>query len=250
MKKYTVVLLAFLLILSLTGCFQKQEAPEDKIYLIATPDDDPPYAFFNQKNNLKGLDIDLLTKISDQQHLHIQLQVMGREEALAALDRGEVDGVMSHIKITEKRKEVYDFTDPYYSSGISLAVHKNSLIKTYQQLARRSVAIVAASASETYADSILGQYGFTKKSVNQRQELYDALNNRQVNAIFDDAAYLKYAIKTSYPDFVLVGDIKKPGDYGLAVKKGSNTYLLETFNKGLAQLKEKGTYDKIIARYQ
>jgi polar amino acid transport system substrate-binding protein len=39
-----------------------------------------------------------------------------------------------------------------------------------------------------------------------------------------------------------------PEQYGIAVKKG-NTELLDKLNKGLADIKADGTYDKIYAQY-
>ena len=39
-----------------------------------------------------------------------------------------------------------------------------------------------------------------------------------------------------------------PEQYGIALKKG-NTELLEKINKGLADIKADGSYDKIFAKY-
>ncbi len=39
------------------------------------------------------------------------------------------------------------------------------------------------------------------------------------------------------------------GQYGFAVKKGSNPELIEMFNNGLANLRANGEYDKIIDKY-
>jgi glutamine transport system substrate-binding protein len=37
--------------------------------------------------------------------------------------------------------------------------------------------------------------------------------------------------------------------YGIAVLKGKNQDLLKKINKGLAELKKDGTYDKIVKTY-
>ena len=47
----------------------------------------------------------------------------------------------------------------------------------------------------------------------------------------------------------MVGDQQNYASYGFAVKKGSSPELLEMFNAGLANIKENGTYDEILAKY-
>ena len=49
-----------------------------------------------------------------------------------------MDGVIAGMSITDERKQVYDFSDPYFESGVQMAVAKNGQhIKGYEDLKAR-----------------------------------------------------------------------------------------------------------------
>ena len=58
-----------------------------------------------------------------------------------------------------------------------------------------------------------------------------------------------FAINTGTVDLEAVGDEIDKIPFGFAVNKGKNQELLKKFNAGLAELKESGELDKIIAKY-
>ena len=60
---------------------------------------------------------------------------------------------------------------------------------------------------------------------------------------------IQYTIDSENLDLKTVGEVLNPGDYGFAVKKGTNPELIEMFNKGLANIKANGEYDKILEKY-
>lgn len=78
--------------------------------------------------------------------------------------------------------------------------------------------------------------------------MYDSLNSGSIDALMDDEAVLKYAIQQGR-DFETPIPGEKSGEYGFAVKAGTNPELIEMFNNGLAALKASGDYDKIIDKY-
>lgn len=57
-----------------------------------------------------------------------------------------------------------------------------------------------------------------------------------------------YAVKNGQK-LQLVGDKETGSSYGFAVKKGQNPELIKKFNTGLKNLKDNGTYDKILNNY-
>ncbi|MDU0407909.1 hypothetical protein N42HA_00916 [Lactococcus lactis] len=78
--------------------------------------------------------------------------------------------------------------------------------------------------------------------------MYSSLNNGSINALMDDEPVIKYALKQGQKFATPIKPIPD-GQYGFAVKKGSNPELIEMFNNGLANLRANGEYDKIIVKY-
>jgi len=67
--------------------------------------------------------------------------------------------------------------------------------------------------------------------------------------VADNGVVIHYVANNAGSKFKTVADKSfAPEQYGIAFKKG-NTELLEKVNKGLAEIKADGTYDKIFTTY-
>ena len=52
----------------------------------------------------------------------------GFAAALQALDSGQADGMISGMTVTDERKQSYDFSDPYFNSGIQIRYDQKGAI--------------------------------------------------------------------------------------------------------------------------
>lgn len=153
--------------------------------------------------------------------------------------------MIAGMSITDERKQTFDFSEPYFDSGIQMAVKAdNDAIEGYEDLDGKVTGAKVGTESADFLEENKDKYGFTVKLYDAADTLYGAINNGTVDAIFDDYPVLGYAITNGQP-FRLVGDAQEGSAYGFAVKKGENQELLQMFNDGLADLKESGEYDKI-----
>ena len=66
--------------------------------------------------SFQGIDVDILTKFADELGVKVQVVDAGWDTAVAGVTTGKWD-VVPAICITDKRKEVVDFTDPYIDLG-------------------------------------------------------------------------------------------------------------------------------------
>ena len=80
--------------------------------------------------------------------------------------------------------------------------------------------------------------------------MYETVKSGEAVACFEDTPVLKYMIGQGQLNFKLPTKSENPSYYGFAVLKGENATLLKKFNKGLANLKKNGQYDKILAKYE
>ena len=86
------------------------------------------------------------------------LQNVGWEPVFSKLTNGEIDFGAAGITITEKRKETYDFTDPYYEATLFLIVPEdNTDIKSVEDLKDKKVAVQINTTSHEAAKKILGE---------------------------------------------------------------------------------------------
>lgn len=227
----------------------EEAAPADgKVYQIATDTTFAPFEFENDSSELVGIDMDLLKAIAEDQGFQYEVQSVGFNAAMTALEAGEVDGMIAGMSITDERKAKYDFSEPYYDSGVGMAVLADSDIASYEDLEGKQVAAKIGTEGCTFAESIADQYGFTITQFEDSSTMYqDVLAGTSV-ACFDDYPVLGYEI-TRGIGFKLPLDMEKGSSYGFAVLKGENAELLEMFDAGLANLKANGKYDEILNTY-
>ncbi|MEU3331267.1 amino acid ABC transporter substrate-binding protein/permease [Glutamicibacter creatinolyticus] len=227
---------------------QPEDGVEGKTFVIGTDTTFAPFEF-RQGGDLVGIDMDLLRAIAEEEGFNVEIRSLGFNAALQALSSNQVDGVIAGMSITDERKEVYDFSEPYFESGIQMAIERgNEDIKGYEDLKGKTVVAKTGSEGETFAKSIADDYGFEVKSLDQSATMYESVKAGTAVAVFDDYPVLAYGIAQGN-GLKTVTEKEPAGSYGFAVNKGKNSALLAAFNDGLAKLKDSGEYDKILDSY-
>ncbi|MDN6639766.1 MAG: amino acid ABC transporter substrate-binding protein/permease [Tetragenococcus sp.] len=248
MKKRTIVL-SFLAILTTFLFGSSQVTAAEKTYQIGTDVTFAPFEFQNEDNEYEGIDIDILNAIADDQGFDVDLRPLGFDSSVQGVQSNQLDGMIAGMTITDEREQSFDFSDPYFDSGIQMAVAQNNdEIKSYDDLDDKTVGAKVGTESVDFLDENQDQYNFDVKTYDDASGLYGAVKNDTVDAVFDDSPVLGYAIKQG-EKLSLVGEPEAGNPYGFAVKKGQNKELLEKFNAGLKKLKDSGEYDEIVNNY-
>ena len=169
MKKFLALsLIAVMTAGVLAGCSSKtEEKPaEDKTeettdgeatadgetYIVATDTVFPPFEFTDANGDFVGIDVDIINAIAEDQGISIDLQSLGFDAALLAVQSGQADGIIAGCSITDERKETFDFSEPYYTADVTVAVAADSDIKSFEDLAGKTVAVkTVAAAPVAYA---------------------------------------------------------------------------------------------------
>lgn len=234
--------------LSLTGSATAKATPVKASYTIVADSSFAPFEYQDETGKYVGIDMELIKAIAENQGFTITIQNPGFDAALNAVQAGQADAVIAGMSITDARKEIFDFSDAYYSSNILLAVKNGSDITSYEDLKGKTVGAKNGTASYTFLEENKDKYGYTLKAFDEASGMYDSLNSGSIDALMDDEAVLLYAIQQGR-DFATPVPGEKSGEYGFAVKKGTNPELIEMFNNGLAALVESGEYDEILNKY-
>lgn len=231
-----------------TGDAKAKATPVKDTYIIASDTSFAPFEYQDGNNTYTGFDMDLIKAIAKQQGFNIKINNIGFDAALNAVQSGQADGVIAGMTITDARKAIFNFSDPYYTTNIILAVKKGSSVKSYEDLSGKTVGAKNGTSSYTWLEEHADQYHYTLKAFDEASTLYDSLNSGSIDALMDDEAVLAYAIQQGR-NFETPIPGEASGTVGFAVKAGSNPELIEMFNNGLAALKANGTYDKLVAKY-
>lgn len=254
-KKFAAMTLALTMAFSFAACGGSQEAPADdaaadgKTYIIATDTTFAPFEFQNDAGEYVGIDMDLLAAIAEDQGFQYELQYLGFDAAVQALESGQADGVIAGMSITEARQQKFDFSEAYFDSGVVMGIAAdNDEITSYEDLAGKKVAVKRGTEGMDFAESIKDQYGFETVVFDTSDAMCMDVKVGNSVACFEDYPVLGYGIAQGN-GLKMVTEKEQGSSYGFAVGKEQNAELLEMFNTGLANLKESGKYQEILDTY-
>lgn len=250
MKKLVVFLMMAMMACSLllTGCGgeEKKAADGAKVLRVGTEPAFAPFEFPKEgSKELTGFDIELVQALGKQMGYKVQIEGMGFDALIPALQAGNIDAAIAGMTITDERKKVVTFTDSYYTSGLMIMVRKDSTVKSIDDLKGKTIACQIGTTGENKSRTVEGA---TVKAFNTQDEAALELKNGGCDALIGDAPVIEYYMTKAGKDFAkTVGEKMEAEPYGIAVKKDSK--LADDFNKALAELKKSGEYDKLYTKW-
>lgn len=218
-------------------------------YTIATDTTYPPFEFQDKDGEYRGIDMDMLKAISKEEGFTYTLKPMSFNAGVQAIQAGQVDGLLAGMSITPERKQSFDFSVPYYKTGVVIAVNgKDKDNKSLDDLKGKKVAVKTGTAGAQYAQSIAKEYDLKLSFFNDSNTMYNDVKVGNTVAAFEDQPVMAYAINQG-TDMNIITKPVNTGGYGFGVKKGDNAELLKSFDKGYDKLVKSGEYDKIVQNY-
>ncbi len=252
MKKIIITLISIIIITTFFGVFLNNgvyQASTNKKFIIATDTTYAPFEFQDVDGNSIGIDLDILNEIAKDQNFEYELKPLGFNAAVQALESGQVDAVIAGMTITEERQKKFDFSTPYFQSGIVMGIKdSNTVITSYADLKGHKVAVKVGTISADFAESLKDTYGFEITAFDETANMYEDVKSGNAVALFEDYPVLAYGI-TQGNGLKIVTAKEPAGSYGVAVQKGKNAEFLELFNAGLTNIETNGVYDQILSTY-
>ncbi len=257
MKKVLFSLFTGLLAFSLAAC-GNSAAPADnaasggqtgKKYVFATDATYPPFEF-EKDGKYVGIDIDLINAIAKEEGFEVEVKPMDFKGIIPGITSKQLDGAIAGISITDERKKVVDFSEPYYQAGLALVVRgDNETIKSPEDLKGKTIAIKKGTTGAKFADELGKKHGATVKYFDDTPSMFQEVVNGNADATLEDYPVIAYKIAVDKgSNLKIVGDRLNGDFYGIAVAKG-NEELLNKINSGLKKLKDSGKYDEIVKTY-
>lgn len=223
----------------------------DKTWVIAMDTVFRPFEFTDENNEFVGIDVDIIKAVAEDQGFKIDIQSLGWDAAVAAVQSGQADGLIAGASITDERKaNGWIFSDSYYDSSQIFAVAADSDIASFEDLKGKNVAVKNGTQGAAFAESLKDQYGFTTTVFEDSPTMYqDVIQGNSVACVEDKPIIQDWIVSKGLALKTVDTMESDPAPYGFAIMNEANQPLLDMFNAGLADIKANGTYDEILAKY-
>ncbi len=114
---------------------QDESAIPEKVYQVGTKDS-PPFAYKNPSGEWDGIGIELWKRIALERNIEFEWQERELDRLLQDIENGKLDVVAGSLTVTPEREMVMDFSHPFYSSGLGIAVSGNNSWSLLQVIIR------------------------------------------------------------------------------------------------------------------
>lgn len=205
-----------------------------------------PFAYVEGDQQV-GFDIDLWKAAAKEAGIKYEFQPMGQGEMLSALQRGEIDVALAGITVKRDRKRDFDFTLPYYDTGLVMLTRANVHdIQNVTDLKGKVVATKLGSSAYDYAKKVKGIKEI--RAFPDIAQAYEELVSKKVDvAIFDEANAKHYMQEHMKGKVKIVGNMLTNEQYAFAFRKGNR--LVGRVNNAMRKLSENGTYEKLYTKW-
>ncbi|HIG0456750.1 ABC transporter substrate-binding protein [Streptococcus pneumoniae] len=257
-KKWIFVLCNFLASFFLVACQSGSNGSQSAVdaikqkgkLVVATSPDYAPFEFqslVDGKNQVVGADIDMAQAIADELGVKLEISSMSFDNVLTSLQTGKADLAVAGISATDERKEVFDFSSPYYENKISFLVRKADVEK-YKDLTSLESANIAAQKG-TVPESMVKEQ-LPKAQLTSLTNMGEAVNELQVGKVddMDEPVALSYAAKNAGLAVATVSLKMKDGDANAVALRKNSDDLKEVVDKVIQKLKDEGTYQSYLEK--
>jgi ABC-type amino acid transport substrate-binding protein len=125
MRTHAEMLAFWLTIALFHGAAQAQpaSAPTPEKELVIATKEAPPFVMKRPDGALYGISIELWRRIADRLHLRYRFSEQPTVQALlTGTAQGSFDAAIAALTVTAARQRIVDFTQPFYSAGLGIAV--------------------------------------------------------------------------------------------------------------------------------
>ena len=208
-----------------------------------------PFEFKDSDQTYKGIDVDIINKVAEIKGWDIDMSFPGFDAAVNAVQAGQADAIMAGMTKTSEREKVFTMSDTYYDTKVVIATTKANTISKYEQLKGKKVGVKTGTAAQRFLEKNKDKYGFTLKTFDTGDLMYNSLSAGDVDAVMDDQPVIEYAINQGQ-NLKISMKGEAVGSFAFGVKKGSkHEHLVTEFNEALAQMKEDGSLEEIINKW-
>ncbi|WP_086303995.1 basic amino acid ABC transporter substrate-binding protein [Campylobacter devanensis] len=207
----------------------------------------PPFEFVNEQNQVTGFDMDLMAEIAKKVGFKIEIVNISFDSLIPALKAGKIDIIAAAMSATPERLKAVDFSKPYYHTmNLFIKRADNKELTKFEQLEGKKIAVQLGTVQELAAKDI------KSAKVMAIDEIFGAVmavKNAKADALIVDSS-IGYGYLKQNPDLVEFLHLPDGSEgFSFAFDKGKHKELQAKINSAIDELKNDGTYDKLLVKY-
>lgn len=254
-KKLLVLAAAAVMAFGIAGCGDQKAdnkaaasaAGGDKKMVVAINSTFPPFESVKEgTTDYTGIDIDIADYIAKKTGKKVEFTDMKFASLVPTLQSGRADIIISAISPTEERKQVVDFSKPYYFPMKAIICKKGDGYDTLEKLKGKSA---GASMGTTFVKDLKNEGGIEVVEMDTTPlVVQDIKNGRLAGGLFDSAQAAVFVKEN--PDLelhVLNLPVVMDDTFAIALPKGSKD--VDQINSILKEMKDNGEIHKILVKY-
>lgn len=225
---------------------------DDGVLTVGTNAEFPPFEYNGGDGQPAGFDIELIKAIGERLGVDVDIQNMEFDALVTSISTGKIDCAIAGMTITEERKESVNFSDPYYDAEQYVVLNKDSKIKTADDLYGAHLGCQLGTTGNTIASDIAKEDEKTKvSSYNKTLDAINDLRNDRLDAVILDKNPASVFVEKYSSEIQAVPG----GDFGFEIEQYAiaipleDSVLMYQINEVLGQMKEDGSYDKLVEEY-
>lgn len=198
-----------------------------------------------------GFDIDLARLMASGMDVKLEIRTMPFDGLLSALEKGEVDVVISNMTINPERNMRVAFIGPYMTSGKCVITKEENLAKAEEaddlNTSSTRLAALKGSTSAAFTKALLPNAKVTL--VDDYESAVKMINNDKVGGLLTDYPICLSLLKT-HPDagFVSLFSLLTYEPVGIALD-GQDPLLLNWTENFLTRVEGMGLLDELAMRW-
>lgn len=211
--------------------------------------DYPPDGYLDTSGNPVGLEVSLAKQIAEYafgDKESAELMCVTSANRIPALIGGKVDMLIATLGISDERKEVIDFSDPYTWSASSLLVKEDSDIQSVEDLAGKTVVTLKGAWQIPWFEE--NHPEITLLKLDSVSDSLQALAQGRAAAYAHDLA-VQIALDRNNDQVRLLDDRYMIGYRGIGIRQGEDEWKAY-INAALERVREDGVISEWVEEYE
>lgn len=236
---------------ALCACGSNGGETDEAVLTMATNAEFPPYEYYDG-DKVVGIDAEVAQAIADKLGMKLEIVDTAFDSIIPGVQSKKYDMGMAGMTVNEERLEEVNFSDSYAKGVQVVIVKEGSEIANVDDLfaegANNVIGVQTGTTGDIYtSDDIEGAGLGSVSRFNKGADAVEALKIDKVDCVVIDNEPAK-AFVAENEGLKILDTAYADEDYAIAVAK-DNTELLEKINTALAELKEDGSFQKIVDKY-
>ena len=224
--------------------------PDATTLIVGLDNAYPPYGFIGDDGNLTGFDIDLATEVAARNGWNLELEAIDWDAKDALLNQGTINCIWNGFTM-EGREDDYTFSEPYMLNEQVLVVKKDAGIKSWDDLAGKTVITQTDSAAQDVLEGDqkdLAATFATLDTIGEYNTAFMQLESGAVDAVACDLSIAQYQLAAKPDAYTQLDKPLSSEHYAVGFKKG-DTKSADAVTESLKALYEDGTVKGLCDKY-